>query len=190
LQAESRLKIERDSPTKKADFVCNHQSLIQAFFSYNIECTMQKTKYCPTCKLEKTICEFGKDKARGDGLQSQCRLCKRAVQARWYQKNKAQHVTRVTKRRREVEADTVKAVLVYLESHPCVDCGEGNPIVLEFDHIRGRKLNSICNLISRGCCWKTIYMEIQKCEVRCCNCHRIKTAKQFGYRKMLMTSAS
>jgi hypothetical protein len=27
----------------------------------------------------------------------------------------------------------------YLSTHPCVDCGESNPIVLESDHVRGRK---------------------------------------------------
>lgn len=151
---------------------------------------MRKIKYCPTCAIEKGASEFGQDKARADGLQSQCRVCKKAVQARWYQKNKARHVTRVVKRRREVEAEMIKAVLAYLETHPCADCGERNPVVLEFDHVRGNKLNSICNLISRGCCWEAINAEMQKCEVRCCNCHRIKTAKQFGYRRMLMTAAN
>jgi hypothetical protein len=151
---------------------------------------MQQTKFCPTCAIKRNVSEFGRDVARHDGLQSQCRACKKVVQNRWYEKNKARHVARVVKRRREVEAEMIKAIVAYLETHPCVDCGESNPVVLEFDHVRGSKINSICNLINRGCCWETIHSEIQKCEVRCCNCHRIKTAKQFGYRKLLLASAS
>lgn len=151
---------------------------------------MKHTKFCPTCRVEKDVREFGSDKARADGLQSQCRVCKKAIQNKWYEKNKAIHVARVVKRRREVEAEMIWAVLVYLKTHPCVDCGESNPVVLEFDHVRGNKLNDVCNLIKRGRCWENIYAEIQKCEVRCCNCHRIKTAKQFGYRKLLFSSTS
>jgi hypothetical protein len=71
-----------------------------------------------------------------------------------------------------------------------VDCGETNPVLLEFDHVRGSKLNSVCNLIRRGFSWEKIAAEISKCEVRCCRCHRLKTAKQFGYRKMLLASAT
>lgn len=149
---------------------------------------MKDFKFCPTCSTNKHVREFGINNSRPDGLQSLCRACKRITQDRWYQKNKAHHVSNVVKRRREVESKSIKAIVAYLEDHPCVDCGESNPVILEFDHVRGRKLNSICSMINRGCTWKTIYAEIQKCEVRCCNCHRLKTAKQFGYRKMLLAS--
>lgn len=66
--------------------------------------------------------------------------------------------------------------------------GDDDPVVLEFEHVRGHKDGSICGLIQRGFAWAAISAEIQKCEVRCCNCHRRKTAKQYGYRKMLLTS--
>ena len=35
-----------------------------------------KTKYCPTCKQEKSTDEFHKNKARYDGIASQCKICK------------------------------------------------------------------------------------------------------------------
>lgn len=56
----------------------------------------------------------------------------------------------------------------------CVDCGETDPIVLDFDHLpeRGPKL------FNAATGWRTITAilnEISKCEVRCANCHRRAT---------------
>jgi hypothetical protein len=56
----------------------------------------------------------------------------------------------------------------------CVDCGEKNHIVLDFDHIRDKKYN-VSRMIHDGFSWKAIMREIQKCEVVCANCHRIRT---------------
>ena len=39
-------------------------------------------------------------------------------------------------------------ILDHLTSHPCVDCGGADPIVLEFDHVRGVKLMSISDMIT------------------------------------------
>jgi hypothetical protein len=149
---------------------------------------MEQTKYCPSCSIEKSIKEFGRHRTRYDGLQSQCRACKRASQRSWYHNNKARHVANVAARRRAEETRIISLIVAFLRQHPCVDCGEDNPVVLEFDHVRGIKGNSVCNMIGLGYSWAKIYAEIQKCEVRCCKCHRIKTAKQFGYRKMLLAS--
>jgi hypothetical protein len=60
----------------------------------------------------------------------------------------------------------------YLASHPCVDCGEDDAIVLEFDHVFGNKLRGVTELAATGYSWKIIEEEIGKCEVRCGNCHR------------------
>ena len=60
----------------------------------------------------------------------------------------------------------------YLNNHPCVDCGEDDPVVLEFDHVFDTKTANISDLVKTNHCWNTIIKEIQKCEVRCANCHR------------------
>lgn len=62
----------------------------------------------------------------------------------------------------------------YLSSHPCVDCGEGDIVVLEFDHVRGEKRDDISGMV-RDCSLSSIKAEIEKCEVRCANCHRRQT---------------
>ena len=73
--------------------------------------------------------------------------------------------------------------MVYLETHPCVDCGELDPVVLQFDHINpDDKKQSVARLID-GSYWENALEEMQKCEVRCANCHTKRTAVQRGWWK-------
>src|SRR5207248_6881904 len=66
----------------------------------------------------------------------------------------------------------------YVRTHPCVACGESNPVVLEFDHLAD-KYRDIVWLVPASCTSK-ILVEIQKCRVLCANCHRRHTAVQHG----------
>jgi hypothetical protein len=60
----------------------------------------------------------------------------------------------------------------YLLSHPCVDCGEDDLRVLDFDHRPGSwKTHNVMFLVSSGYSLARIRTEIEKCEVRCRNCH-------------------
>jgi hypothetical protein len=71
-----------------------------------------------------------------------------------------------------------------LLKHPCIDCGETDPVVLDFDHVRGIKRKAVALMI-KDFSWENIQLEIEKCEVRCANCHRRKTSKEnnsFKYR--------
>ena len=69
----------------------------------------------------------------------------------------------------------------YLNGKRCLDCGAGNPMVLEFDHIpgRGKKEANISDLLQRGS-WIKIVAEIAKCDIVCANCHRIRTHTRAG----------
>lgn len=54
----------------------------------------------------------------------------------------------------------------------CVDCGyKKHHSALDFDHINGTKTMNICFAKSINQALK----EIEKCEVVCSNCHRIRT---------------
>lgn len=66
----------------------------------------------------------------------------------------------------------------YLQQQSCVDCGESRWYVLDFDHINGKKLGNISNMVSQGLSWIKIKEEIDKCQVRCANCHRERHYKE------------
>lgn len=72
-------------------------------------------------------------------------------------------------------------VIEYLLLHPCIDCEQKNPLLLDFDHIdRSTKRKHISAMLNKYS-WESILAEIAKCIVRCAYCHRIHTAKQLGY---------
>lgn len=61
----------------------------------------------------------------------------------------------------------------------CVDCGyDEYAVALEFDHVRGIKKGGISNLIRSDYAWSTIKTEMEKCVVRCSNCHAVVTARR------------
>lgn len=64
------------------------------------------------------------------------------------------------------------------ETAGCADCGNKNPIVLDFDHLGNKKYN-VSRMVHDGMSWKAIKKEIEKCEVVCANCHRIRTHNRF-----------
>ena len=95
-----------------------------------------------------------------------------------YDKNKHIYKERATAHTKISRIRNKKYILEYLKTHPCVDCGEDDVIVLEFDHVRGVKSENISDIHSRGWSIKRIQEEIDKCEVRCANCHRRVTYKR------------
>jgi hypothetical protein len=65
-------------------------------------------------------------------------------------------------------------LLDYFATHPCCDCGEPDPVVLDLDHRRDKKFDIAASLTYRK--WEVILAEIEKCDVVCANCHRRRTA--------------
>lgn len=60
----------------------------------------------------------------------------------------------------------------------CVDCGESDTRVLDFDHVIGKKVANVSDLVNGSYSIEKIKEEIRKCEIRCSNCHRIKTMER------------
>lgn len=73
-------------------------------------------------------------------------------------------------------------VLDFLSTKQCVDCGEKDPVVLDFDHTDTKlKFKSVARMLSGHYSWASVLVEIRKCEIRCANCHRRKSYQQFEY---------
>jgi len=105
-------------------------------------------------------------------------MSQRECQARWYESHKEEHISNCIRRRKEQEVYNQNYVIQYLLNHSCIDCGETDIVVLQFDHVRGSKRTEIARMM----CFsnKSLIREIEKCEVRCANCHFRKTAQRLN----------
>ena len=132
-------------------------------------------KRCSMCKRWLPLDAFHRNGHRRDGLQTRCRECNIETNKRWYRQHPEARVDRMDDYARRRREDSHRRVLEYLREHPCVDCGEVDPVVLEFDHLRD-KVRNISAMASASQPWEKIEAEIAKCEVVCANCHRRRTA--------------
>ena len=98
--------------------------------------------------------------------------------ARHYKKNKDKIISRSAARNKRQRKKNREFVDRVKRMHSCVDCGESNPVVLEFDHVRGVKRKSVADMVYNYYSIKSIKEEIRKCDIRCSNCHRIKTTER------------
>ena len=128
------------------------------------------TKLCTKCGEEKDLEEFLWS-IRGVKRHSRCRKCHAEDKADYYERNKEKMLEYKFDRQVRKRDEARAYVIEYLKSHPCVDCGETDLMVLTFDHVRGTKRMSVAELVNRGYLVEVIEEEIAKCEVRCANCH-------------------
>jgi hypothetical protein len=82
--------------------------------------------------------------------------------------------------RRAANARNQQIAFDYLSSASCADCGQRDPLVLQFDHIEA-KANHVSWLVGSGCSSSRLLQELAKCIVRCANCHRRRTAQAGGW---------
>jgi hypothetical protein len=136
-------------------------------------------KWCPGCESDQK--EFGSNKSRTDGLQPYCKACSKKKKGSYYQANKKKMRIQIATAMKIRRSENNRLLVLYLEKHPCVDCGEKDIEVLDCDHVRGKKIGNVVDLIKRNFSWSKIEEELSKCETRCANCHRRKTNRQFGY---------
>lgn len=141
---------------------------------------VQNQKVCSKCSLLLPITEFNlvHPAAKNGRIRPDCKECVRKRSRKHYttypELYRAHFKIVKNKARKRAKAFCNS----YLSAHPCVDCGEQDLVVLEFDHVRGTKLSDVSALVQSGARQWRIEEEISKCEVRCANCHRRITAKR------------
>lgn len=94
---------------------------------------------------------------------------------KWYLKNKVRLVDKA-KRLNKIYTERNKNYVNEIKLRKgCIDCGYNkNPVGLDFDHLRDKKFN-IARLVRQPVSIKLINKELEKCEVVCAICHRIRT---------------
>lgn len=135
------------------------------------------TKTCTKCDRTLLLSDYHKNRSTKDGVQTYCKQCNIALRIDYYKRNSDKEKDYDRDRKLQIS----KRLWEFLENNPCVDCGESDPRVLEFDHVKGKKKFNLGGC--RSYAWKTVQKEITKCQVRCANCHRRKTALELGWYK-------
>jgi len=142
---------------------------------------VDKMLRCSRCKTEKPASAFALNVSRASGHQGECRSCRVAINVVSYLRARdVQNPKRYAWKARRV-AQNQEWILDYLTSRWCVDCGNTDVRVLEFDHLRDKEAN-ISALMNNSSIAR-MQAEIAKCDVVCANCHRIRTYARAGSRR-------
>lgn len=129
-------------------------------------------KKCSTCKILKSFDNFSK----------QSYICKNCNQT--YQKNRYVNNPIPYKEARSNRLKQLTLFVNWLKSAPCMDCGISYPsCVMDFDHRDPKTKVNIINNFLKSCSKTKLFVEIQKCDLVCSNCHRLRTHKLFHKHK-------
>jgi hypothetical protein len=126
----------------------------------------------------------GRSKPKRD---TYCRPCRSAYGKEHYAANRARYIEQARVQKERLRLERTRSLLDFFESNPCVDCGESDPVVLEFDHLRDKLFDIGSGLVQKT--WTAVLVEIAKCEVVCANCHRRRTARRRGALRAVLSQA-
>jgi hypothetical protein len=149
-------------------------------------------KACRNCGEVRSAREFYKNDLTASGLHSWCRPCcvaaaserqkrlksdpewRREQTARLRRWRKENPEAAAAQRERGVERNR-QYITRLKDQTPCADCGGSFPKpIMEFHHVRGKKLSTVSTLVARAVSLERLKAEIAKCDLVCANCHRIR----------------
>lgn len=88
-----------------------------------------------------------------------------------YQKTRPSQNARSARLRKEA-----RAFVDAFKDKPCADCGKKwPPVAMDLDHVRGTKIKSVATMVSTAYKIDVIAKELEKCDVVCACCHRLRT---------------
>ncbi len=130
-------------------------------------------KICSSCGELKNLDAF--NKKGGERRQPYCKPCDNKKSRERYSKNRESHSKIVYARNKKERKELQRLVTEIKEATPCADCGKSFPgYVMDFDHVKEGKTANISVLVNQ-CARQKLIKEIEKCEVVCSNCHRVRT---------------
>ena len=141
---------------------------------------------CGRCGERKPLEDFAWRRRKRGQRHNMCRPCHADYHREHYLANKQRYVDQARERKQALRLKRTSFLFEYFEGHPCVDCGEADPLVLEFDHLGEKSFDIGAALPYRR--WQSILDEIAKCEVVCANCHRRRTYERCGAVRALLAA--
>jgi hypothetical protein len=168
---------ERESTRVSVRFGCEHM--------FAMEDTRELRK-CYRCGQSKPVDDFSWRRRHKGQRDSFCKPCRSAYGREHYLANKERYIAQAAVVKERVARERTFWLIEYFKTHPCVDCGQDDPVVLEFDHVLGEKEFDVGRAVY-GRNWESILEEIRKCEVVCANCHRRRTARRRGALRFLLS---
>lgn len=92
---------------------------------------------------------------------------------KYYEADKQYYISRAAERKLKM-----RELVNNIKSVPCKDCENiFPPYVMDFDHLFDKQFD-VSRMISNGLAVFKVLEEIDKCEIVCSNCHRIRTYKR------------
>jgi hypothetical protein len=146
----------------------------------------EKGRRCGRCGHVKPLGDFAWHRRAKGQRNHYCRACQSEYGKAHYVANRQRYIELEAKRKRARAEKRMRLILEYFEDNPCIDCGESDPLVLEFDHVKDKCFDIGAGLPDRN--WESILSEIAKCEVVCANCHRRRTAERLGTVRALLVN--
>jgi hypothetical protein len=134
---------------------------------------------CGRCRDYKDVAEFAWRRIARGQLDNYCRPCRAAYKQEHYAANRERYIDQAMQRKRNLALERATFLMEFFRTHPCVDCRETDPIVLEFDHRTDKAFGIARGLRDRS--WRALAEEMAKCDVVCANCHRRRTAHRGGW---------
>ncbi|HKH41996.1 MAG TPA: hypothetical protein VKA41_09085 [Solirubrobacterales bacterium] len=146
---------------------------------------MEELRKCGRCGELKPIELFAWRRKRKRQRDNMCAPCRSAYGREHYLANRQKYIDAEARRKQERAERRTRYLIEFFRDHPCADCGETDPVVLEFDHLRDKRLEVTNQFASRN--WQEILDEIAKCDVVCANCHKRRTARRAGYLRAVLS---
>lgn len=145
-------------------------------------------KTCAKCGLLKSISEFyQRKKHRAGEYYERCKACFKERGRKYYQDNHTRQLLLALRRKERYRTERKMFIENFKRNKPCLDCGNQYPVyVMDFDHREGSSkvasiswmsMHSTANL-------EKIKLEIEKCDLVCANCHRIRTHDRIQRQKL------
>jgi hypothetical protein len=146
--------------------------------------TLDSMKACGRCRRLLPLSDFAwRRKARGQ-RDNYCRTCRAAYKQEHYAAYRERYIANALLRKQAIVAERAAYLVEFFRERPCVDCGEADPRVLEFDDLGAKSFNIAKGVRDRR--WQAVLDEIAKCDVVCANCHRRRTALRVGFARAVV----